>query len=72
MANVNAISSSMSKNGQNGANDQLASEIDKLNKSINNMEHATYNINGVSFTEGSDVEEAFKTILRAAKIERRA
>ena len=70
--NVGRINTLMTQRNQNGTIASVVSEIDKLNKNIEGMEHATYNINGVSFTEGSDVEEAFRTILRAAKIERRA
>ena len=72
MANVGAINKSMAGYSQNGETHHLASEIDKLSKTVANMEHATYTINGINYTEGSDVEEAIKTILRAAQIERRS
>lgn len=72
MTSIGAISSSMRQNGQNGDMSQIVSEIDKLNKNFKNMDHATYNINGVTFSGGSEVEDAFRTILRAAKIERRS
>jgi hypothetical protein len=32
------------------------------------MEHSTYNINGINFSGDAEVEAAFKTILRAARI----
>ena len=72
MANVGSINKSMSGYSQNGETLHLASEIDKLSKTVANMEHVTYTINGINYTEGSDVEEAIKTILRAAQIERRS
>jgi hypothetical protein len=70
LTNVGSINSMMSQN-QNGVDSELTHEFDKLNKTLQNMEHATYNINGLNFTESGDVEEAFRTILRAAGIERR-
>lgn len=71
LANVGAISSSMNKRSQNGVFDELMSEFRGLRKDIGSAEHTSYNINGISFEEGSDVAEALRTIVRAAKIERR-
>lgn len=70
-ANVGAISSMNRGRNQNGGFDELLSAFNGLRKDINGMEHNTYNLNGISYEEGSDVAEAFKTIVRAAKIERR-
>ena len=64
---IGAISASMS-NRQNGNND-LVSAINKLAKS--NKSGDTYNINGVSYSEGSDVADAIQTLVRAATIEGR-
>lgn len=71
VANVGAISTMMNRRGQNG-NEEVVSAIDKLRSEIGNLEHATYNINGVSYEEGSDVADALKTIIRAATVERRS
>lgn len=67
-ANVGAISASMA-NRQNGDN-VLASAIDKLAKS-NNKSGDTYNFNGFSYNEGSDVADAIQTLVRAAIMEGR-
>lgn len=67
MANVGSISSMMNRN-QNGANDDILSALKDLK---NSMRGDTYSINGVTVEEGSDVADAIKTIVRAAKIERR-
>ena len=56
---------------QNGRNNDLITAIDKLRKDVNDMPRNNYSINGVSYTENSDVEEAFQTIIRAARVERR-
>lgn len=68
-ANVGAISSAM--NRQNGGNTDVVSAIDKLRKDFSKMERTTYNLNGVTYTEGSDVADAFKVLVREAKLERR-
>ena len=67
-ANVGAISASMA-NRQNGDN-ELISAIDKLVKS-NSKSGDTYNINGINYTEGSDVADAIQTLVRAARMEGR-
>ena len=68
LSNINAINSSMGSRTQNG---DVVSAINKLSKDLGNINSSTYNINGIEFSEGSDVSEAFKTIIRAARIERR-
>ena len=64
---IGAISASMASR-QNGNND-LASAINKLAKS--NKSGDTYNFNGFSYEEGSDVADAIQTLVRAAKMEGR-
>jgi hypothetical protein len=65
---VGAISASMA-NRQNG-NNNLISAINKLAKS-NGKSGDTYQINGINYSEGSDVADAIQTLVRAAKIEGR-
>ena len=69
-ANVGTVSSMMNKRGQNGANGEVVSAINKLRKDLGNV-GGTYSIGNVTFEEGSDVADAFKTIVRAARVERR-
>ena len=71
MGNVSAISTMMSARSQNGVNDDVISAIDRLRKDLGNISGDSYTINGVSYEEGSDVADAIKTLVRAAKIERR-
>jgi len=71
LANVNGIASTMNARGQNGVNDGVISELGKLRKDISSLKHITYNIDGVTYGEGSDVAEAIETLVRAAIIERR-
>jgi len=66
-AGIGAISANMA-NRQNGSD--LASAINKLAKT-NGKSGDTYNFNGFSYSEGSDVANAIQTLVRAAKIEGR-
>ena len=66
-----SISAMMNDNSQNGVNDDLVSAIDKLRKDIANINNTTYTINGVTYDDGSNISDAVKSIVRAAKVERR-
>ena len=70
LANVNAISSSM-RGGQNGASD-VVSAIKDIGKKLSSSGGDTYQINGITYDDGSNVSNAVKTLVRAARIERRA
>ena len=66
-ANVGAISSMMNSRGQNGANDDVVSAIDKLRKDLGNIGgNTTYQLNGVTYDDGSNISSAIETIARAA------
>lgn len=70
-SSVGALSASMNKL-QNGRNsDELLSTMKGLRKDIANMPRNSYNLNGINYEEGDDVAEALKTIVRAARVERR-
>lgn len=69
-ANLNAISTGMRTYRQNGGDDVI-SAIDKLGKNLGNTTGDTYNINGITYDNGSEIQEAVSTLVRAAKIERR-
>lgn len=70
-ANVGAISSAMRERSQNGVNDEIVSAINKLRKDVGSMDRNTYNFNGFTYEENSDVAGAIRTLTRAARIERR-
>ena len=70
--NLGAISYGMNGRNQNGTNDDVVSAINKLGKSLGNVGGDTYNINGVSYDDESSLADAVKTIIRAAKVERRS
>lgn len=70
LANVGAISNGMAVS-QNGSTFDVVTAIDKLGEKIDNVSGDTYNVNGITYSEGSELAEAIQTIVRHAKIERR-
>ena len=69
--NVETINSTMRYN-QNGTNSDIISAIEDLGRRLGNGYGNTYNINGITYDDGSEVSNAIKTLIRAAKIERRS
>ena len=70
-ANVSAISSMMSRRSQNGANADVVSAISKLNDKLNNIGNTTYQVNGITYDDGSNISAAVRSLVHAAKVERR-
>ena len=70
-ASLNDINTSMNYKNQNGDIGEVVSAIKKLRKDIGNMEHATYQINGITYDDGSNISDAISTIVKAARIGRR-
>lgn len=68
MANVNAIGSMMNQNGQG---DDVVSAINRLRKDLGNLGNTTYNVNGITYDDGSNVSNAVKDIIRHTRIEGR-
>ena len=62
---------SMMNNGQNGGNSDIISAIKNLGSKIGNMSGNVYNVNGITYDDGSNVAEAIGDLVRAARIERR-
>ena len=69
MSNVGSIS--MMMNRQNGANDDVVSALNKLRGDLGNIGGDTYIVDGVIYDDGTNVSDAVRTLVRAAKIERR-
>jgi hypothetical protein len=68
---VGSISASM-QGIQNGRNsNELLSAIKGLRSDMANMPRNSYSINGITYDDGSNVADAVKTLVRAARIERR-
>ena len=70
MTNLGSISSSM--NGiQNRQNNDVVSAIRDLKNSVEKSSGDTYNLNGITYDDGSAISGAVETLIRAARIERR-
>lgn len=70
-ANIGAISSMMNARSQNGANKDVTDAIKELRDDISKIKTNVYNVNGVTYDDGSNIADAVSTLIRAAKIERR-
>ena len=70
LSNVRAISSMMNGN-QNGGNDDVISAIKDLGNKMSGKSGDTYQINGITYDDGSNVSDAVATLVRAVRVERR-
>ena len=70
-ANLNSISRSMNSKAQNGTNNDIIASIDGLRKDIGKLQTNTYNIDGVTYDDGSNISEAINTLVDAIITERR-
>ena len=71
LSTVGSINSAMNQRSQNGVNDEVVSAINKLRKDLGNVGGNTYNINGVTYDDGTNVSNAVEALVRAVKIEGR-
>lgn len=69
-SNVRAITSMMNGN-QNGGNDDVISAIKDLGNKISGKTGDTYQINGITYNDDSNVSDAVATLVRAVRVERR-
>lgn len=57
---------------QNGSNNtDIVNALKDLQKTITNKTGDTYNVNGITYDDGSNIVNAVQTLVRATKIERR-
>lgn len=71
LSNIRAVKSLMSQRNQNGDAHDIVSAIDKLRGELGNVGGTTYRIDGITYDDGSNISEAVKSLVRAAKVERR-
>ena len=72
-ANIAGLTSASMSQYQNGRhNNEVVSSIKALRKDIADMPRNTYNINGITYDDGSNISDAVKSLVRYAKIERRS
>ncbi len=70
MSNLGSISYGINTRRLDGTNNDVVDAIDKLGKNIGNTGDI-YNINGVTYDDGSAVSNAVAELIRAVNIERR-
>jgi len=71
-SNINAISNMMNQRNQNGTNNDIVSAVDRLYRKLDNVGgNTTYNVNGITYDDGSNVSNAISALIRAANLERR-
>ena len=61
----------MNSRSQNGTNADVIAAIKELRDDLSNVGNTTYNIDGITYDDGSNIAEAVSTLIRAARIERR-
>ena len=71
MTNVGAISSMMAYRQNEVTNGDVVSAIKDLGRKIGDVSGNTYNVNGITYDDGSNVSNAIRDLVRAARIERR-
>lgn len=69
--NINAISNAMRGGQVVATNDDVVHAIDSLKKVISGNTGNSYTIDGITYDDGSNISNAVKSIIRAAKVERR-
>ena len=69
-SDIRAINTLMKETRQNG-NADVVSAINKLRKGLDNVGNTYNSINGVTYDNGSSINDAVETIFRAARVERR-
>lgn len=69
--NINAISNAMRGGQVVATNDDVVNAIDSLKKVISGNVGNSYTIDGITYDDGSNISNAVKSIIRAAKVERR-
>ena len=71
-SNLGAIASNVNYRNQNRVNNSdVLSAINKLGDNLGNIRGDTYNVNGITYDDGSNITQAVQTLIRAAKVERR-
>ena len=68
---VNRLSYNMNRPNQNGSLNDVVSSINKLRGDLAEFDRTQYNINGITYDDGSNIATAVGDLTRAIRIERR-
>lgn len=70
-SDLGRISARMNARNQNGVNDDVVSELTKLRREIGDLNNTTYNVNGITYDDGTNVANAVKDLIRYSRVGRR-
>ena len=70
MANIRAIDASVGRN-QNGSNSDIIDAVNALGNKLSTGSGDVYNVNGITYDDGTNVSSAVRSLVRAIKLERR-
>lgn len=68
---INAIDKMMNSRVQNGSFDDVVKAVDRLRGALDNVGNTTYQIDGVTYDDGSNVANAVGALTRAIRLEGR-
>lgn len=71
VANLGAINSAMNSRNQNDSNQDVINALRDVKRAITKSAKPTYNINGITYDDGSNVSNAVSDLVRAVKVEGR-
>lgn len=71
LGRVNSISRSMDSRIQNGSFNDVVGAIEKLRTNLSELGGTTYNIDGITYDDGTNVANAVGDLIRATRIQRR-
>ena len=71
LSDIGTISYMMNKNQNGVTNSDVVSAIKDLGQKIGKPSGDTYHIDGITYDDGSNINDAVKTLVRAARVERR-
>lgn len=71
VTNLGAINSAMNSRNQNNSNQDVINALRDVKRAITKSAKPTYNINGITYDDGSNVSNAVSDLVRAVKVEGR-
>ena len=71
VTSANEISASINGSQVTATNDDVVSAINGLRRIISSTNGNTYNVNGVTYDDGSNITDAVKTLINATVVEKR-
>ena len=72
LGQVNSISRSMNSRNQNGANADVVSALERVYRKLDDMPVNQYNVNGITYDDGSNIARTVGDLTRQLRIERRS